>query len=85
MPGNEAGLYSKNFPGAFCGLPSSGQSLLPSPLPGCTFLLLPAHRPHPLGSAQEAARGAHLLPSPPFLLAVSSLDSSAGSDEELVK
>lgn len=85
LPGNEAGLYSRNLPGVFCGLPRSGRSWLPSPPPGCAFLLLPPHRSHPLGSGQEAACGAHLLPSPPFLLAVSSLDSSADSDEELVK
>lgn len=83
--GMKLAFIPKTFQGFFCGLPSSGQSWLPSPPPGCAFLLLPPHSSHPLGSGQEAARGAHLLPSPPFLLAVSSLDSSADSDEELVK
>lgn len=65
--GMKLAFIPKTFQGFFCGLPSSGQSLLPSPLPGCALLLLPPHWSHPLGSGQEAARGSHLLPSPPLL------------------
>lgn len=83
--GMKLAFIPKAFQGFFCGLLSSGQSWLPSPLASCAFLLLPPHRSHPLGSGQEAACGAHLLPSPPFLLAVSSLGRGAGSGDELVK
>lgn len=49
------------------------------------FLLLQPHRSHLLGSSQEAARDARLLPFTPVLLAVCLLDSSAGFGEGLAK
>lgn len=83
--GTKLAFIPKAFQVFFCGFQSSGQSSLPSPLPGCVFLMLPPHRSHPLGSSQETARGAHLLPFPPSLLAVCLLDSGAGSGEELAE
>lgn len=54
------------------------------------WLSIPAAPPAPVASAALRSGSCtwctpSSLPSPPFLLAVSSLDSGAGSDEELVK